>query len=218
MKFSQTQIDELNAPLHRDVVKTREQGGKTLSFVEGWYVIAEANRIFGFDGWSSETLDVHCVVERERTIGVQAGSGWGVTYTARVRIVAGGITRDGFGAGSGVNVDPGLAHEKAIKEAETDARKRALMTFGNPFGLALYDKEQANVISEVDSSRLLFIEKCKEKIAAFNEVDRDGILRWWHSDEQRKARRDFDLNPAEVIELKSLVSIKAKLPPPAGAP
>ncbi len=40
---------------------------------------------------------------------------------------------------------PGEAHESAIKEAETDATKRALTTFGNPFGLALYDKERKGV-------------------------------------------------------------------------
>ena len=33
----------------------------------------------------------------------------------------------------------------ALKAAETDATKRALATFGNPFGLALYDKEQRGV-------------------------------------------------------------------------
>jgi Rad52/22 family double-strand break repair protein len=33
------------------------------------------------------------------------------------------------------------AHELALKGAETDATKRALATFGNPFGLALYDKQ-----------------------------------------------------------------------------
>ncbi|MFM7549233.1 MAG: Rad52/Rad22 family DNA repair protein, partial [Cyanobacteriota bacterium] len=38
-------------------------------------------------------------------------------------------------------------HESALKEAETDAMKRALMTFGNPFGLALYDKRQREVSS-----------------------------------------------------------------------
>jgi len=32
-----------------------------------------------------------------------------------------------------------------LKGAETDATKRALATFGNPFGLALYDREQAGV-------------------------------------------------------------------------
>ncbi len=44
-----------------------------------------------------------------------------------------------------MGLTPGEAHESAIKEAETDAMKRALSTFGNPFGLALYDKEQQNV-------------------------------------------------------------------------
>jgi hypothetical protein len=39
----------------------------------------------------------------------------------------------------------GQAHERALKGAETDATKRALATFGNPFGLALYDREQTRV-------------------------------------------------------------------------
>ena len=37
------------------------------------------------------------------------------------------------------------AHDLALKAAETDATKRALATFGNPFGLALYDRELAAV-------------------------------------------------------------------------
>ena len=41
--------------------------------------------------------------------------------------------------------NPGEAHELALKGAETDATKRALATFGNPFGLALYDRELAGV-------------------------------------------------------------------------
>jgi hypothetical protein len=43
------------------------------------------------------------------------------------------------------SVSPGEAHELALKAAETDATKRALATFGNPFGLALYDRELAGV-------------------------------------------------------------------------
>src|SRR5262249_23528515 len=39
----------------------------------------------------------------------------------------------------------GASHEIALKTAETDATKRALATFGNPFGLALYDSEQTGV-------------------------------------------------------------------------
>ena len=51
----------------------------------------------------------------------------------------------------GIDADKGLAHESALKEAETDATKRALMTFGNPFGLALYDKQQRQVSSSAAS-------------------------------------------------------------------
>lgn len=222
MPFSDKQLDLLNAPLSRSVVKERKQGGRQVSYVEGWHVIAEANRIFGFDAWSSETIETKCVVERDRLIGKELLPGWGVTYIAKVhiRVIDGGaitVIREGCGTGHGIDQDLGQAHESAIKEAETDARKRALMTFGSQFGLALYDKEQANVadaVDEADASRLRYIEQTKKRIAEFSENDRDKILRWWHSDQERKARRDFDLNPAEVIELKSLVTAKAKLPPP----
>jgi hypothetical protein len=74
----------------------------------------------------------------------------------RVTVTAGGLTplvREGSGAGHGIDVDLGQAHESAIKEAETDAMKRALMTFGNPFGLALYDKQQRQVTSSVREER-----------------------------------------------------------------
>jgi hypothetical protein len=127
-----------------------------VSYLEGWQVIAEANRIFGFDGWDRLTLSARCVAEHERPIGRDRKSGWGVTYTARVRItVAAGhrtLIREGSGAGHGIDADKGLAHESALKEAETDATKRALMTFGNPFGLALYDKQQRQVSSSAAAS------------------------------------------------------------------
>jgi hypothetical protein len=55
------------------------------------------------------------------------------------------LIREGCGAGHGIDTDLGQAHESALKEAETDAMKRALMTFGNAFGLALYDKQQREV-------------------------------------------------------------------------
>ncbi len=155
--FSPEQLAALAAPLDRANVRQREQGRSRVSYLEGWQVIAEANRIFGFDGWQRQTIAVHCVAQAERTIGARGTSreqkpGWGVTYTARVRITvtAGGMTplvREGSGAGHGIDADLGQAHESAIKEAETDAMKRALMTFGNPFGLPLYDKAQRQVTS-----------------------------------------------------------------------
>jgi DNA recombination protein Rad52 len=140
---------ELEKPLDRSKVKSRRQGGVNVSYIEGWHAISEANRIFGFDGWSRNTMEITCVSERERLVGKSQESGWGVTYTARVRVAVihegHEVVRDGMGAGHGIGKDLGECHESAIKEAETDAMKRALMTFGNPFGLALYDKEQREV-------------------------------------------------------------------------
>ncbi|MCS5699630.1 RAD52 family DNA repair protein [Cyanobium sp. FGCU-52] len=150
--FSPEQLGALSAPLDRANVRQREQGRGKVAYVEGWFAVAEANRIFGFDGWQRQTIAVRCVAQAERTIGRDQKPGWGVTYTARVRVTvtAGGLTpliREGSGAGHGIDVDLGQAHESALKEAETDAMKRALMTFGNPFGLALYDKAQRQVSS-----------------------------------------------------------------------
>jgi len=149
-RFTPDQVAALQAPLDRAKVKQRSQSGRSLSYLEGWQVIAEANRIFGFDGWQRETITEKCVAEHQREVGRDKKPGWGVTYTCRVRITVGHamgavVIREGTGAGHGIDVDLGLAHESAIKEAETDAMKRALMTFGNPFGLALYDKEQREV-------------------------------------------------------------------------
>lgn len=144
------QITMLQAKLDPAHVKSRSQSGRSLSYIEGWVAIAEANRIFGFDAWNRETVDIRCVSERERKVGSAGRDGWSVSYVARVRITVGDIVREGTGAGHGIDVDLGLAHESAIKEAETDAMKRALMTFGNPFGLALYDKTMANVGHEDD--------------------------------------------------------------------
>ena len=150
--FSPEQLAALSAPLDRANVRQREQGRSKVHYLEGWQVIAEANRIFGFDGWQRQTIAVRCVAQAERTIGREQKPGWGVTYTARVRVTvtAGGLApliREGSGAGHGIDADLGQAHESALKEAETDAMKRALMTFGNPFGLALYDKRQREVSS-----------------------------------------------------------------------
>jgi DNA repair and recombination protein RAD52 len=143
MTFTKEINDALSAKLDPAAVKSRTQAGRTLSYVEGWHAIAEANRIFGFDGWTRETVDCRMVAERERAVG--QGTGWGVSYVARVRVTVGSLVREGIGAGHGIDRDLGLAHESAIKEAETDAMKRALMTFGWPFGLALYDKSQEHV-------------------------------------------------------------------------
>ena len=142
--FNPDQIAALNAKLDAKHVKQRSQAGRSLSYVEGWHAIAEANRIFGHDGWCSYTDDLRQLGDPREIDGK-----WRVAWMAKVRIVVGTVVREGVGYGSGIDRDLGSAHESAVKEAETDARKRGLMTFGWPFGLALYDKAQEHVDKDV---------------------------------------------------------------------
>jgi len=135
----------LQAKLDPAHVKPAKSFGPKGDYLEGWHVMAEANRIFGFGGWSYEITECTCVFQGPREIGQAKKPGFGVTYTAKVRASVGGVVREDFGAGHGYDVDCGLAHESAIKEAATDALKRALRGFGNAFGLALYDKSRENV-------------------------------------------------------------------------
>ena len=70
-------------------------------------------------------------------------------YLARVRLTvhADGATiiREGHGTGEGRGTSPGEAHDIALKATETDATKRALATFGKPFGLKLYRGGRATI-------------------------------------------------------------------------
>ena len=140
MGFSEKQVQALRRSLNPRHVRTREANGRELSYIEGWYAISEANRIFGFDGWSRETVETRCVLARENRGSFVA------VYVAKVRITvhADGATivREGHGSGEGRGTSPGEVHDIALKAAETDATKRALATFGKPFGLELYRKDK----------------------------------------------------------------------------
>jgi hypothetical protein len=141
MGFSARQNLALKRNLDHRHVRTREANGRELSYLEGWYTISEANRIFGFDGWDRETVESKCVLARENR-----GSFIAV-YIAKVRITihADGVAviREGHGTGQGHGSSAGEVHDIALKAAETDATKRALATFGKPFGLELYRKDKA---------------------------------------------------------------------------
>ena len=136
MGFSAKQLQALRHPLDGRQIRTREAHGRELSYIEGWFAISEANRIFGFDAWSRETIETRCVLSRENRGTFLA------VYIAKVRItvqVAGAtVIREGHGSGEGRGTSPGEVHDIALKAAETDASKRAFATFGRPFGLELY--------------------------------------------------------------------------------
>src|SRR5487761_2133019 len=137
---------KLNASLPRDAVKTREQAGQRLSYVDGHYAITRANEVFGHDGWSYRPRAITEVYRGDRE-GRGAERNIVIIYEASVEVTALGVTREDVGIGV---CDAGpraliQSVEKARKEAVTDGLKRALKSFGPSFGLALYDKNQRDV-------------------------------------------------------------------------
>lgn len=143
MGFSSKQLQALQRDVNARYVRKKEVNGRELTYIEGWYAISEANRIFGFDGWSRETVESRCVLARENRGAFIA------VYVAKVRISVQAetatVVREGHGTGEGRGSSPGEVHEMAIKAAETDATKRALATFGRPFGLALYAGSKSGI-------------------------------------------------------------------------
>lgn len=225
MTFTDKQAKALKSKLAHQHVKTRSSNGNTIAYVEGWHVIAEANRIFGFDCWDRCTLSPKCLwseLQQGQTV---------CFYSTRVRITVragdGVIVREGIGTGTGRSPSPEAAHEIALKSAETDATKRALATFGNPFGLALYDKEQSGVtkpyrentdavarkptrydlfIPGQSAARPLegpvFIKEALAAIALFQKLD--DVYAFWEKNREslaalRTAFEAYDQNPIEDI-------------------
>lgn len=227
--FTEEQTKQLTAPLDKQYVSQRDKGGVKLSYIEGWHAIAEANRIFGFGCWDREAVDIHQLGETTKNAKGNAV----VSYMARVRITVrcnnGDIVvREGCGYGSGFAGSEGDAHESAIKEAETDAMKRALMTFGNAFGLALYDKTQANVkdMSKPQWNGPLDRVALKNAASEFNKLlgvcqtvdqvdilihERSAVLdqikidlpQWWRWEAEKKGLDYYIENKREELKAKA---------------
>src|SRR5512140_2550446 len=140
MGFSAKQTHALRCNLDGRQIRTRAANGRELSYIEGWYAISEANRIFGFDGWSRETVETRCVLARENRGNFLA------VYIAKVRITVRArgvmVIREGHGTGEGRGTSAGEIHDITLQAAEPYATKRALATFAKPFGLELYRKDK----------------------------------------------------------------------------
>lgn len=147
--FSEEQKRALLADLPPDRVASRTQSGRELSYVEGWWVIGELNRIFGPGGWSYDVDTRETVrLNEPDPKGDGRGTRWRVSYSAKCRLTVGTCTIGDVGHGHGIDRDCGNAIESAEKEAATDALKRAAKSLGWRLGLALYDKTQEHVREE----------------------------------------------------------------------
>jgi hypothetical protein len=114
---------------------------------------AHLTRIFGFEGWDKEILELRCV--RDEIVTVPAKNGKperqvpAVTYLCRMRLTvrdpAGNVVKvsEDVGTGTSPNLPTvGDAHDFAAKNAVSYALKRCATDLGDQFGLSLYNKGQ----------------------------------------------------------------------------
>ena len=146
---------ELSQPLDPSLVSRRTgRKNRTYSYLEGHTAIAQANRIFGHGGWGYEAVggvnlrDVQMVNAETGDVRISHA------YAATVRVdVPGAPSRTDVGFHA-VNDDTVEGHETAYKGAVTDALKRALRSFGDQFGNALYgDPAKVAAVKETADNR-----------------------------------------------------------------
>ena len=135
---------KLSEPLDPSLVSRRKgRGNRSYSYVEGRTAIDQANRIFGFGGWGHEVVG-EVVLREIDSVDPKTGEVTRIrAYSATVRVtVPGAPSRADVGFHT-VAEENGEGHETACKGAVTDAMKRALRTFGDQFGNALYGEQPA---------------------------------------------------------------------------
>lgn len=129
--------------------------GVNVVYIEGWTAISLANKIFGYNGWSSEikstTVDFYDDLPSKVSMGI--------SVIVRITLKDGAYKEDvGFGSSEGQKSKV-IAWEKARKEAVTDAIKRALRQFGDALGNCCYDKEFLKDIQKVGKEKPPGIDK-----------------------------------------------------------
>jgi len=118
MNSRQEVISRLKKPLNEKYIETMYDGGQ--HHVQGWYVKAKANQVFGYDGWDMRTTRLEYVPNAKEVDFVAT-----VEITAYFRDEEGrqkAVTRSGT---AGESEDSNNPHSDASKTAETTAMKRA---------------------------------------------------------------------------------------------
>ncbi|KAF9342466.1 DNA repair protein rad52, partial [Mortierella sp. AD094] len=142
VEFTPEEIAQLNADLPKylspEFTTTRPGPNRTtFTYIEGWRIKNLANKLFGFDGWTSSITDVtvdFMDLDHDGKVSI------GVSVIVKVTLKDGTFHEDvGYGASENQK-SKAASFEKAKKEATTDGLKRALTSFGNLLGTCLYDK------------------------------------------------------------------------------
>lgn len=121
--------------------------GHKVHYIAAEKCIQLANEVFGFNGWSSQimNLQVDFMDEHPSTLKVSLG----LSVIVRVTLKDGSFHED-IGYGHIENCKgKAAAFEKAKKEGTTDGLKRALRNFGNVLGNCIYDKDYLSKVTKV---------------------------------------------------------------------
>lgn len=145
MKTYDQIVAELDAKIPREAVSERDAGqGRSLSYLAGHYVIDRLNKVLGQGAWSYNINELRLVHSGEVNGKHVAHYVSIISFIAKLADKVAHFEEVGYGDGMDAR-NPGKAHELAVKEAITDAIKRAAKNLGMSMGLALYDKDQSNV-------------------------------------------------------------------------
>lgn len=141
------------AQLLRPINPRRVLNANGMSHVSQQDVRAHLIRIFGFEGWDKEILELRCI--RDETTVLPAKNNkperevQAVTYLCRLRLTVrdpqGNVIKiaEDVGTGTSPNLPSyGDAHDFAAKNAVSYALKRCATDLGDQFGLSLYNKGQ----------------------------------------------------------------------------
>lgn len=178
MTITKEQRAMLDATLPESAVTQRTQAGQSLSYVQGWWVIGELNRIFP-GGWSYDVETVEAVRVEEQNPKRPGETRWRVSYRARCVLRVGDVTMADVGHGHGIDRDCGAAIESAEKEAATDALKRAAKSLGWRLGLALYDKDREHVGADAPPTPTVDAETDARVMREWQTMSREDLRAAW---------------------------------------
>jgi recombination DNA repair RAD52 pathway protein len=144
MGLTPAQYDQLRKPLNALRVAKRQQGGKTLSYLESFDVRAHLIRMFGYGNFDVEVVEAYHVGTRDyETQGDNPKQMVEVIWYAKVRLTIHDLmctyVESACGSASGPEYMLGEHHDNAVKTAASDAMKRCAINLGTQFGLSLYD-------------------------------------------------------------------------------
>lgn len=152
-RLTEQQVGFLLQPINGNRVRNL----RGMSHLEAWDVRRQLIRIFGFEGFTVETLSLELAHERgeqrKKKNSNDTYTAWTIVYRAQVRLTVRDVNGqpiavfEDAAAGDAVNQPSvGDAHDLAMKTALSQALKRCAVNLGDQFGLSLYNDGSQNAV------------------------------------------------------------------------